>query len=69
MSLLTLHLLQCALVHVNTLLLQRVLLEPRWKRRLTDADLRALSPLFWSHVNLFGRFDLHMDRHLDLEAA
>jgi TnpA family transposase len=68
-SMLALHLLQCALVHVNTLLLQRVLVEPKWERRLTEADRRALSPLFWSHVNLFGRFDIHMDRRLDLEAA
>jgi TnpA family transposase len=68
-SMLALHLLQCALVHVNTLLLQRVLVEPTWERRLTEADRRALTPLFWSHVNPFGRFDIHMDRHLDLEAA
>nr|WP_275296299.1 hypothetical protein [Streptomyces sp. PAMC 26508] len=25
--------------------------------KLTDADRRALSPLFWTHVNPYGRFE------------
>lgn len=50
-SMLALHLLQAALVHVNTMLLQQVLAEPKWAERLGDADRRALSPLFWTHVN------------------
>ncbi|MCO6008414.1 transposase [Actinoallomurus purpureus] len=37
--------------------------------RLTDADRRALSPLFWTHVNPYGRFELDMNSHLDLVAA
>jgi hypothetical protein len=41
----------------------------KWERRLTEADRRALTPLFWSHVNPFGRFEIHMHEHLDLEAA
>ena len=49
-SMLALHLLQSALVHVNTLLMQRVLDEPARAAELTDADRRALSPLYWSHV-------------------
>jgi hypothetical protein len=65
-SMLALHLLQSALVHVNTLLLQRVLAEPAWPPRLAAADRRALTPLFWSNVNPYGRFHLEMDRHLDL---
>ena len=63
---LALHLLQSALVHVNTLLLQRVLAEPAWPPRLSAADRRALTPLFWSNGNPYGRFRLDMDRHLDL---
>lgn len=66
-SMLALHLLQSALVHVNTLLLQDVLAEERWQRRLTDADRRALSPLFWTHVNPYGRFELDMNSRLDLD--
>ena len=42
--------------HVNTLLLQGILCEEKWQKRLTDADRRALSPLFWTHVNPYGRF-------------
>jgi len=65
-SMLALHLLQSALVHLNTILLQRVLDDPAWAKRLTTDDRRALSPLFWSHVNPYGRFDLDMDTRLDL---
>ena len=68
-SMLALHLLQSTLVHVNTLLLQRLLDEPRWRETLSDVDGRALTPLFWSNVNPYGRFRLDMDRHLDLELA
>lgn len=42
-SMLALHLLQATLVHVNTLLVQRVLVDPAWATRLTDHDRRALS--------------------------
>jgi TnpA family transposase len=68
-SMLALHLLQSALVYVNTLLLQRVLEDGRWLERLTDADRGGLTPLFWTHVNPYGRFSLEMDRRLDLEPA
>ncbi|WP_327209269.1 Tn3 family transposase [[Kitasatospora] papulosa] len=65
-SMLALHLLQSALVHVNTLLVQEVLAEPKWANKLTEADRRGLSPLFWTHVNPYGRFELDMNRHLHL---
>ncbi|WP_222724111.1 Tn3 family transposase [Streptomyces sp. OR43] len=64
---LALHLLQSALVYVNTLLVQQVLADPKWADTLTDADRRALSPLFWTHVNPYGRFELDMNRRLDLD--
>ncbi|AUA17263.1 Tn3 transposase DDE domain protein [Streptomyces malaysiensis subsp. malaysiensis] len=64
---LALHLLQSALVHVDTLLMQQVLADPKWAATLTDADRRALSLLFWAHVNPYGRFELDMTRHLDLD--
>ena len=63
---LALHLLQSALVHINTLLLQQILAEPEWSERMTEEDRRALSPLFWTHVNPYGRFVLDMDSRLDL---
>lgn len=65
-SMLALHLLQSALVHLNTILLQRVLEDPAWSTRLTDEDRRGLSPLFWSHVNPYGTFDLDLSTQLDL---
>ena len=66
-SMLALHLLQSTLVHINTLLLQQVLAEPEWASRLTDADLRGLTPLFWSNINPYGTFHLDMNTRLDLE--
>ncbi|WP_281248754.1 Tn3 family transposase [Pseudonocardia ammonioxydans] len=61
-----LHLLQSALVHINTLLLQRVLDDPSWAARLEIDDQRGLTPLFWSNINPYGRFSLDMDTRLDL---
>lgn len=63
-SVLSLHLLQMALVYVNTLMIQRVLEEPAWADRLTPEDLRGLTPLIFSHVNPYGAFDLDMDRRI-----
>ncbi|MGP4110462.1 transposase [Streptomyces sp. 4N509B] len=65
-SMLALHLLQSALVHVNTLLLQQALAEPAWTKRLSDEDRRGLTALFWSNVNPYGTFRLDMDTCLDL---
>lgn len=62
---LALYLLQSALVHVNTLLMLQVLADPKGADTLTDADRRALSPLFWTHVKPYGRFELDMNRHAD----
>ncbi|GAA2678379.1 hypothetical protein GCM10010412_061490 [Nonomuraea recticatena] len=33
-----------------------VLRDPQWAGKLTEEDRRALSPLFWAHVNPYGRF-------------
>ena len=68
-SMLALHLLQAALVHVNTLLVQRVLSDPAWQERFTDEDRRGLTALFWSNVRPYGLFELDMDRHLDFDLA
>lgn len=66
---LALHLLQSALVHVNTLLMRQVLADPQWADKLTEADRRALSPLFWTHVNPYGSFELDMNSRLDLDLS
>jgi len=65
-SMLALHLLQAALVHVNTLLLQAVLEVPAFHDLIGEHERRGLSPLFWTHINPYGRFRLDMDTHLDL---
>ncbi|MEV5711675.1 transposase [Actinoallomurus sp. NPDC052274] len=68
-SMLALHLLQSSLVYVNTQLIQAVLRDSEWAERLTPEDRRGLSPLFWTHINPYGRFRLDMDARLDLTAA
>ncbi|MFE5027916.1 Tn3 family transposase [Streptomyces sp. NPDC056656] len=45
-STLALHLLQSALVHVNTLLVRQVLAEPTWAKNPSDEDRRGLTALF-----------------------
>ena len=65
-SMLCMHLLQSALVLLNTLLVQNVLAEPEWAKGLTEADLRGLTPLFWSNINPYRTFYLDMARRLDL---
>ena len=67
-TMLALHLLQAALVHLNTLLVQRVLTDRNWADRLDANDRRGLTPLFWSNVRPYGRFELDLDHHLDLAA-
>jgi hypothetical protein len=64
---LALHLLQNALVYINTLMLQRVLSEATWATRLTVEDLRALTPLIYAHVSPYGHFLLDMLTRLDIE--
>ncbi len=44
------------MVYINTLLIQEVLREPAWANRLTPDDLRALTPLIYSHVKSLWRF-------------
>ena len=68
-SVAALHLLQSCLVYVNTLMLQRVLEEEVWRARMTQEDVRGLTPLMWGHVSPYGRFDLDMTSRIDLETA
>lgn len=65
-TILAMHLLQSSLVYVNTLIVQQVLADPNWYNRLTDADWRGLTPLFYKHINPYGRFDLDMSYRIPL---
>ena len=65
-SMLALHLIQNRIVYINTLMIQKVLAQSRWKSRFTPRDYAALTPLIWEHVNPYGRFDLDMNTRLQL---
>ena len=58
---LSLHILQAALVYVNTLMIQDILAEPEWAGILTPEDLRALTSLFWAHVLPYRRSQAQHD--------
>ncbi len=66
-SMLALHLLQNCIVYINTLMLQQVLAQPHWTKKLEPRDLAALTPLIWEHVNPYGRFELDMNARLPLD--
>ena len=69
LGMLSLHILQAALVYVNTLMIQDILAGPEWAGVLTPEDLRGLTPLFWAHVLPYGEVKLNMTRRLALTAA
>lgn len=64
LSVLSLHLLQICLVYVNTLMIQRVLAQENWSKKLTATDLRAITPLIFSHVNPYGLFKLDLTERI-----
>jgi TnpA family transposase len=66
---LALQLLQNCLMLINTLLVEKTLEQHQLLPHLTDADYRALTPLFYEHVNPYGLFTLDLDRPSLLEAA
>ena len=45
---------------------QKVLARPRWQQAMTPRDYAALTPLIWSHVNPYGRFDLDINARMAL---
>jgi TnpA family transposase len=65
-SMLCLHLIQNAMVYINTLMMQQVLERPHWTDRLTAIDFRAITPLIWEHINPYGRYELDMTTRLAL---
>jgi hypothetical protein len=66
LGMLALHIVQAAMVYVNTLMVQDVLAEPDWAAVFTAADKRGLTPLFWSHILPSGEVKLNMTRRLAL---
>lgn len=66
---LSLHLLQICLVYINTLLIQQVLADPQQYQRLKPEDLRALTPLIYSHVTPYGTFRLDLQERMAIEGT
>ena len=66
---LALQLLQNCLMLINTVLVEKTLEQYQLLPHLTAADYRALTPLFYEHVNPYGLFTLDLDRPSLLEAA
>jgi len=68
LGMLALHILQAAIVYINTLMVQDVLTEPEWDGVLTAEDQRGLTPLFWTHILPYGEVKLNMARRLALSS-
>jgi TnpA family transposase len=71
-AMLALHLVQNCLVYINTVMIQETLAEPAWMKRMTERDLRALTPLIYHRVNPYGIFALDLKKRLpfkELQAA
>jgi TnpA family transposase len=63
-AILSLHLLQICMVYVNTLFVQKILSEKEWLDKMQSEDFRGLTPLFYSHVNPYGKLSLDMKERL-----
>jgi TnpA family transposase len=66
-SVLALHLVQASMVYVNTRMVQSVLRTPDWVTRLSAEDYRGLTPLIYTHINPYGRFDIDLDQRIDFD--
>ena len=66
---LSLQLLQNCLMLINTILIQRTIDRQGLWARLQPEDFRALTPLFYGHINPYGLFELDLEGPSFLEAA
>src|SRR6202047_1462444 len=66
---LSLQLLQNCLMLINTILIQRTIDRQGLWARLQPEDFRALTPLFYGHINPYGLFKLDLEGPSFLEAA
>ena len=46
---------------------QQVLKTDEWQQRLTLEDKRALTPLFYKHINQYGLYKLDMNERIKIE--
>jgi TnpA family transposase len=68
-SALCLQLLQNCVMLINTVLVEQAVEQHQLLNQLRDVDRRALTPLFYEHVNPYGLFELDLDQPSLLEAA
>lgn len=68
-SMLCLHLLQVCITYINTLFVQRLFKEGKWFNRFQEEDFRALTPLFYHHINPYGTFTIDLENRLQIEEA
>ena len=69
LTVLCLHLIQNALILVNTIIVERILIEGIIDKRMHREDYHALTPLFTVNINPYGNFSLDFDKPSILEAA
>jgi hypothetical protein len=50
-------------------MVQEVLAEGEWMKRLTTEDYRGLTPLFYGHINPYGILRLDMTECLPIREA
>lgn len=65
-SMLCLHLLQTSVSYVNTLLVEDLLQNSFWREELAKEDFRALTALFYLHINPYGTFELDLMKRLNI---
>lgn len=67
LSMLCLHLLQNSLVYINTLMLQSILSRPQWEGKLTKEDKRAITALFYEHINPYGLIIIDLNQRIPID--
>ncbi len=65
----SLQLLQNCLMPINTILVERTVERQKLWNQSKPEDFRGITPLFYSHINPYGRFGLDLSRPSFLEAA
>ena len=53
--------------YVNTFFIEDLLQDEHWEKQLGEEDYRALTALFYSHINPYGTFDLDLTKRLGFE--
>ncbi|GAW36918.1 hypothetical protein RA2_03993 [Roseovarius sp. A-2] len=55
------------MVYVNTRMVQSVLRDQDLAARLSPEDYRGPTPLIYSHINPYGRYDIDLTSRIDFD--